>query len=40
MLFSEMNVTSVAWNAQHEDMIAYASNGVFYIRLRDFQPSF
>ena len=40
MLFSEMNVSSVAWNVQHEDMIAYASNQVFFIQLKNFQPSF
>lgn len=31
-----MNVTSAAWNSDMEDLIAYSSNGMFFIKLGKF----
>lgn len=32
MLFKEQNATSVAWNADHEDMLCFAGNGLLNIK--------
>lgn len=33
-----MNVTSVSWNSEMDDLIAYASNDMFFIQLINNQP--
>jgi intraflagellar transport protein 122 len=39
LLFSEMNVTSVAWNTDLDDLLAYSGNGMLFIKTGTFPPS-
>jgi len=34
-----MNVTSVAWNSEMDDLLVYAGNGMIFIKLNTFSPS-
>ena len=37
-LFQEMNVTSVSWNTDMDDVLAYSGSGLLSIKMGDFPP--
>jgi intraflagellar transport protein 122 len=39
LLYSEMNVTSVAWNTDLDDILAYSGNGMLFIKTGNIPPT-
>ena len=39
LLYNEMNVTSVAWNTDVDDILAYSGNGVLFIKTGNIPPT-
>ena len=39
LIFTEMNVTSVAWNTDLDDILAYSGNGMLFIKTGNIPPT-
>ena len=39
-IYSEMNVDSVSWNSEFNELLSYSGGGMVFVKCSEFSPSF